>query len=101
MMFLFDGRLAIGIGLSEAIILTYFAQRPGSLQNCYYESKSSLWRDLPFSSTMTVERAMKRLEKARYINVIPSNTSKRGFKVVLTAQGMGALSDPWLAHIND
>jgi DNA-binding MarR family transcriptional regulator len=101
MIFMFDGRLAIHIGLSEAIVLTYFSQRPKSLQDSVYPSKSALWMDLPFGSEATVNRAIKRLEKAGYINIIPSDTTKNGFKVILTAQGIGALNNPLSAYIEE
>ena len=101
MYFMFDGRLAIHIGLSEAIVLFYFAQRPKSLQDSVYPSKSSIWIDLPFGSQATVNRAIKRLEKAGYINIVPTDGTKKGFRVILTAQGIGALNDPLSAYIQN
>ena len=101
MIFLFDDRLAGRIGLSEAIILMYFAQRPKSLQDSGYPTKNSLWRDLPFSSEMTVNRAMKRLKKAGYINIVPNEVTKTGFKVIVTAIGYHAINEPYSAYIDD
>ena len=99
MIYMFDGRLAVAIGLTESIIMMYLAQRPKSLQNEEYPTKTAFRWDLPFSSEVTVDRAMKRLKKAGYINIIPSDTLKYGFKVVLTGMGLNAISDPYSAYI--
>lgn len=101
MIYMFDGRLATRIGLSESIVLMYLVQRPKSMQGNEYNSKTALRWDLPFASEATVDRAIKRLKKAGYINIVPSEIFKNGFKVIVTGQGLHAINDPYSAYISE
>lgn len=92
-------KLAMKIGLNEAIIYNYISQK--TLKNRYFLDLTDMHSDCSFLSKITIKRSLKKLiEIGKIKEIILTSEEKRGmlYEKQLTGMGIGNKTCEWCGY---